>query len=152
MRAGVDGTPLPGAWFEVHLPMSRKNPYGLLLGPADERGELRISGAQLLGEARRIIDLFPMDYVSVEAAATGECDVRAVNRPGVERLRTAYETWRDTGYYPPDFSERMAELDLRLSELPEEGRIAVDAEGIPADAVELSVQSVPVGGEAPPHS
>lgn len=144
VRARVGRTSLARAWFEVHLPMTKKNAYGLLFGPADAEGELRVSQADLLGDARRIIDLFPMDYVTLEAASTGECSVRAVNRSAIERLRGAYETWSETGYYAADFLEQMSALDARLAELRPEAQIDVDASMTPPEALELRVEAVRV--------
>jgi hypothetical protein len=77
--AFVGDRPLAGAWFEVELPMHRKNSYTLLFGPADERGAVTISRQQLVRSVSQVNHLFPMDYTRLQGW-TREVVIKPVNR------------------------------------------------------------------------
>jgi hypothetical protein len=98
--------------------MDRKNNYRFTVGPADDAGGLHVSGTELRGSTVRINDLFPMDYVGLDAGWTGDLTVRAVDRKALERLRRAHETWGATGYYPDGFTDHLDALERALSTLP----------------------------------
>jgi hypothetical protein len=141
LTAAVADEGLAGAWFEVELPMQRKNNYGFPAGPADTEGRLTLTAADLTASVREEIDLFPMDYVGLTAGWTGELVVRAVNRPAVARLRDAHATWGDAGY-SPGFMADLDRLDGALSVHPPSTPIVVFA-AIEADK-EMPVRIVAV--------
>lgn len=134
LRAAIAGEPLRGAFFDVELSMARKNSFRLLIGPADARGEASISHEGIDVKVRSELDLFPMDYLGLDAAWTGVVVVRAVDRDALRRLRSAHETWGSTGGYPTGFPD--------LVEALEAGLAAFD----PAEPIE--VEAVAQGGNA----
>ena len=84
----MSGRPLAGAWFEIELPMRSKNSYAIPIGPADETGQLVVSGSRLRELIHEINHLFPTDYAGLDRW-NGELRVRPVNRPALERLHGA---------------------------------------------------------------
>jgi hypothetical protein len=146
-RAGDQ--PLPGAWFELELPMRTKCSYRVPVGPADENGEFRVSDAELRSAVERINDLFPMDYVGLNAGWTGELVLRPVDRQVLARLQDAYLTWRETGFYPARFAEHLAALKRTLDSLPREAPLQVTATVEPAGSPPVRTLFSRVGGAAP---
>jgi hypothetical protein len=124
----VGTTPLPGGLLEVELPMRQKNSFRFPLGPADSNGHLRITADDLAARARRINDLFPMDYVGLKAAWTGEVILKAVGRGGVRRLRQAHKTWSHTGVYAPDFRSQLDRLERALAAIDDHVPVAVEVD------------------------
>jgi hypothetical protein len=123
--------------------MSRKNSYTLPFGPADEQGQLVVSGNRLLASIQQINDLFPMDYSGLEGW-TGELRVKPVNRPAIERLRRAYELWSETGFYPADFEHELERLEQALEATPGQTTLSLEAETMPEHGVHVMVSSLPV--------
>jgi hypothetical protein len=101
--------------------MRRKNSYRFSLGPTDAEGELRITAEQLSGMARNINSFFLMDYVGLDAGWTGEIIIKPVDQKGLTRLRGAYETWGESGFYGSDFASDLDRLESALQ----------DADGVP---------------------
>lgn len=134
VTAQLSGHPLAGAFFDVELPMTRKNSFRILLGPTSEDGASSLTRTDILAKVKEEIDLFPMDYVGLEAGWTGELVVRVVDRPAIRRLRTAHETWGELGGYPDGFLELLDQLDARLALSKPTEPIDVSFEVEPADA------------------
>jgi hypothetical protein len=141
--AFVGDRPLAGAWFEVELPMHRKNSYTLLFGPADERGAVTISRQQLVRSVSQVNHLFPMDYTGLQGW-TREVVIKPVNRPAIDRLRRAHGTWGETDLYPPAFEEQLRLVERRLRDAPSSSCIEVHAEADPAGNVALKPCSLAV--------
>jgi len=129
--AKIAGHPLHGAFFEVELPMTRKNSFSILLGPADDGGTCSLTRNELLAKVKEEVDLFPMDYVDLPLGWTGEVVVAAVDRSGVRRLRSGYATWAEIGGYPEKFLELLDHLDSRL------------ARNAPAEPIEVAIDVEP---------
>jgi hypothetical protein len=130
ITAHISGRALSGAFFEIELPMRRKNSFRILLGPADEGGTASLSQNELLAKAKQEEELFPMDYVDLQSGWTGEVVVASVNRAAVRRLRSAFATWSQTGGYPEGFLQLLDDLDARLASTSpvEPIEVAVDIE------------------------
>jgi hypothetical protein len=114
---------LGGALVEIELPMDRKNPYHLIFGPADGSGYLKLTRADLVEAARKVIDGFPMDYVSLTATWAGSLSVTPVGRTAIGRLREASKLW--DSFYPPKFAGQLDELEEELTTV---------ADGAPVEA------------------
>lgn len=127
--------PLPGALVELELPMTRKNSFRLLFGPAAADGSVTIVGDEISAKVAEERNLFPMDYAGLEQGWTGEVVVRAVDRSAVERLRHAFETWGSVGSWPAKFPALLDDLEGRLAEGGEPNVIAVSVEVAPGDAL-----------------
>jgi len=125
LLASVNGTPLPGAWFALTLPMTAKNPYRLLFGPASSLGRLTIDREDVQREIKKVRDLFLMDYVDPGIAWTGVLEVHVLNRSDIANVLLAYDTYRVTGVYPADLPEKLTELDAALAD-HEAGELTVD--------------------------
>jgi hypothetical protein len=123
----TDGRPLPGAIVEIELPTKHKNNFRFPVGPTAQDGHMHISGSELADRAREINDLFPMDYVGLEASWTGELIVKPVNRQDIQRLRAAHATWAHTGFYPDDFTAQLDRLASTLADLATDTTLAVVA-------------------------
>lgn len=107
----VNGTPLPGGWVRVTLPMRTKNPFQLLFGPSSPSGSLVISRTDLLREIQKQRDLFLMDYADPAKEWSGELLLRPLNRADVQKVLKAYALYSSTGIYPPQIEEQLLHLD-----------------------------------------
>src|SRR5579875_1266958 len=125
LLVSANDRPLPGAFVDIELPTERKNNYRFPVGPADDDGRLRVSGADLAGWARRTNDLFLMDYSGLEGNWTGEIIATPTNRAGLTRLRNAHETWGHTGIYPETFLADLDRLAVTLDQLPAQTSLTV---------------------------
>src|ERR1700674_570984 len=66
-----------------------KNPCGLVFGPSDEQGRIVVMRDQIIGEARKTLELFLMDYGDLEIEWTGKLRVTPMNRKSIERALLA---------------------------------------------------------------
>lgn len=146
LAASTRNLGVPGALFELELPMRRKNSYRFPVGPADNSGAVHISAAQLAGMVGAINDLLPMDYVGLAAGWTGEIRVRPVNKSSVRRLESAFDIWGHTGIYPAGFVDALHALDRQLSSLGADAVIDVEASATPEGSVRISVEPLPAQG------
>jgi hypothetical protein len=85
--------------------MTCKNSYHIVVGPADNAGEILVSGSELAAEVYRAIELAMMDYVPLPAGWTGEIIIRPVTTADLGQLRHGYETWKASGAFPKGLSE-----------------------------------------------
>jgi hypothetical protein len=131
VTAHISGHALNGAFFEIELPMRRKNSFRILLGPTDAGGTVSLTRNELLAKAKQEEELFPMDYVDLQSGWTGEVVVAGVDRAAIRTLRSAFATWSEAGGYPERFLPLLDELDERL------------AAASPAEPIEVAVDVVP---------
>ena len=110
LKAFADGVPLPGAWFMLQLPTS-KNPVVVVLGPADEHGELKCSREDLSREHERAVSTGIMDH----GAWTQEIFVQVVSREDLPGLRRGYELWAPAVPFSADYLEKLEVLEGRLA-------------------------------------
>lgn len=146
LSAAIGDSPLSAAFFELVLPMVRKNSYRLPVGPADECGRLVLSRDEIEDTIHRINDLFPMDYLGLQAGWSGEVHVQPVNRSGVQRLRNAIATWGHTGIYSAALVEGLVTLDRFLAAVEPSALIRVTSSAEPVDAASISVTELQAGG------
>lgn len=138
VTALLDDQPMGKAWLVVELEMDHKNDYGLLFGPTDASGKLVIKDMDLRQQAKKQLDLFPMDYVSPEGAWTGAMKIRVLNRTDVVNLQNAYETWKDAGLYPADFPLHLSRLQAQL-EANRDRRLSARVHIPESEAVQIQV-------------
>src|SRR5262245_54195658 len=126
LSAYANGDPLPGALFRIELPMSRKNDYVFLIGPADEAGRYEATGAQLEAETQRTNSLLLMDFVGLGAGWTGEINVQAVGRNGLRLARQGYDTWAAADVFPADYVDWLDRLEAELARLSSTAELTVE--------------------------
>jgi hypothetical protein len=90
------GRPLTKAWVLVRLGTVRRNPHEMLAGPTDDHGRVVVSRLQIEENARRTIEMTPMDYVGLDAW-DGSIHVEALNRERVRDAVSAVGVWEDLG-------------------------------------------------------
>jgi len=109
---------IQGMFVMLTFVMARKNPFNLLFGPSDGRGEIEVTRDQILEEANKSMELFLMDYADIESYWTGKLKVTPMNRDAVERALSAYRLFR--GYnYPSGYEENLRTADASLVRLRE---------------------------------
>lgn len=137
----LGGDRLAGAFVEVALPMWRKTPYHLLLGPADEHGVIERSQAELLDQIHIVQHTGLMDY-SGPADWTGAMIVTALDREDAKRAVDGYGVWGEAvpDAYPPGFPRLMEALAERL-ERAAGASLAVTVTFEPSSGIEVHTRS-----------
>lgn len=79
---------------------AKKSPFDFVFGPSDTEGKIEISRDQIILEARKTIDLFPMDYWNIESDWTGVLRVTPMNRESITRALSAVRLYRSHDYRP----------------------------------------------------
>ena len=85
----TDGQEMKGVSVMLKFLTARKNPYDLVFGPSDEQGRIVVMRDQIIGEARKTLELFLMDYGDLEIEWTGKLRVTPMNRKSIERALLA---------------------------------------------------------------
>lgn len=96
--------------------MHAKNPYHLMFGPADERGVMEVTDAELIAEARTEQTLALMDYAAFPEEWTGEIWVEIIDLARLERVREAIGIYGAVNYQP-GIETRLSEYEVRLREV-----------------------------------
>jgi hypothetical protein len=94
----VGGLPTAGMFVMLKFQTGKKNPFNLLFGPSDEQGKIEVSRDNILSEARKEIDLFPMDHWNMEVDWTGALRVTPTNRESLARALCATRLFRSYDY------------------------------------------------------
>jgi hypothetical protein len=94
--------------------MKTKNPFRLLFGPASPEGAFVATRDDIVGEIKKVRDLFLMDYDDPSIAWTGRLEVRVLSRSDIANLLLAYGTYGSAGGYPPDLPRQLMDLDAKL--------------------------------------
>lgn len=95
---------------------AKKNPFNLAFGPSDEQGKVIVSRDQILLEARKTIDLFPMDHWNIEFDWTGALQATPRNRESLSRALSAIRLFRSYDY-PPGYEEALRTADATLIQI-----------------------------------
>lgn len=115
-RITTDGIPVPDMFISAKVKMNRKNDYDLAFGPTDEAGEITVSKKEILEEAKKLADLFIMDYVGVESHHAGDVLVTVFDASDIDRAITAYEMFASAGVaYPPNWKEHLRKARAAFS-------------------------------------
>jgi hypothetical protein len=80
--------------------MRERNDFHLLFGPADDVGEIHISGDEIAARTAQQEDLFPMDYITFPGGWTGRIDAEVLNLAAIERFRFAAALWNQLAFRP----------------------------------------------------
>jgi hypothetical protein len=114
MRALIGDEALPGAWVTITLPMKRKNDFHLLVGSADDGGEVEVSREEVLRDVQKTTELSLMDYADL-SHWDGSMIFRVLDRDGVKRLLSARKIWGEAArIHTPDDIELMQRYDNTL--------------------------------------
>lgn len=110
MKAFAGDGEFPGAAFALTLPTT-KNLIALLpIGPGDDLGEYRLSGARLDQLIRDVCSLAMMDYGEL----LNELWVRVVNLADIASCRRGYEVWGSSGVFPDGYLEMLEAFEASL--------------------------------------
>lgn len=110
----VGGLPTAGMFVILKFLTARKNPYELAFGPSNEMGKIEVSGDHILCEARKVADLFPMDYWNIEVDWTCAIHVTPMNRDSLARALSAARLFRSFDY-GPGYEESLRAADAILA-------------------------------------
>jgi hypothetical protein len=114
----ADGLPWPGGWALLRVPMSAKNDFNLVVGPADDAGVITRSWADVVADCDRQRDLFLMDYGDPRILWSGSVAVEPMDSEAVYRVLDAYRVF-GPAFYPPGFESAMRSLRARLMAEPD---------------------------------
>lgn len=110
----VGGQPTAGMFVMVKFLTVRKNPYELAFGPSNELGKIEVSRDHILSEARKVVDLFPMDHWNIEVDWAGALRVTPMNRESLARALSAPRLFRSYDY-GPGYEESLRAADAILA-------------------------------------
>ena len=111
----VGGQPTTGMLVMLKFFTARKNPYQLVFGPSNEQGKIEVSRDQILSEARKTADLFPMDHWNIEVDWSGVLQVTPMNRESLGRALSAMRLFH-TYDYGEGYEESLRAADAILGQ------------------------------------
>ena len=114
MRVFADDRPAPGMFVCVTIRTTRRNDYGLGIGPTDEHGELVLLRSELLCQAGSPAALRALRCGHPERDFAGEIVVRPLDRAALERADTAYRHYRQTALYSPEYAAQLQQARALL--------------------------------------
>ncbi len=94
---------------------SKRNPFDFVFGPSDAQGKIEVSRDQILSEARKTIDLFPMDHWNIEVDWTGVLRATPMNRESLGRALSAVRLFGSHNY-ASGYEESLRAADAILAE------------------------------------
>src|SRR5215467_10395609 len=100
-----------GMLVMLEFQVVRKGPYSFFFGPSDLRGRIEVSRDQILSEAKKEIDLFPMDHWNIEVDWTDVLRVTPVNREGLARALKAFHLYRGSHDYGHGYEASLRAAD-----------------------------------------
>ena len=110
LKAFAGDDPLPGAGFGIALPTTRTPIMLFPVGPADEDGEYRVDGQQLITAARKASGFGVQDH----GPMLGELWVRVLNRQDIASMRTGFDSWSIPSAFPDGYPQQLAALESAL--------------------------------------
>ena len=133
----VDDAPVAGAWVTATLHMSEKTDFISFHGPADEKGTVVITGADILQWTRRNRAFAPGDYADPEQDWAGSLTLTPLTPEAAKAAIKFYKMFQDQLGYPETFSrdlrtmisavepfkEQMMALTLTATDPPEAAEI-----------------------------
>ena len=138
----VGDQPMAGMFAIVKFLAARKNPYELVFGPSNDLGKIEVSRDHILSDARKVVDLFPMDYWNIEVDWTGALRVTPMNRESLARALSATRLFRSYDY-GPGYEESLMAADAilaRKGKAEMTATVQCDAKGrVAIEAVRVSV-------------
>jgi hypothetical protein len=120
----TNGQEMKGTFVMLKFLTAKKNPYDLVFGPSDEQGRIVVMRDQIIGEARKTLELFLMDYGDLETEWTGKLRVTPMNRESIERALSALRLFGRVHEYPPGYEESLKAADALLAQRGEADLIA----------------------------
>lgn len=104
-----------GVFVMLKFVVARKNPYNLVFGPSDKQGKVEVSRHQIIAEAKKTMELFPMDHWNIDVDWTGVLCVTPMNREALARALSAFRLFRGNYDYSPGYEELLRAADAILA-------------------------------------
>lgn len=142
ITTGVGGRPAPGMLVLFKFLALKKSPFDFVFDPSDAQGKIEVSRDQILLEARKTIDLFPMDHWNIEADWNGVLRVTPMNREALARALSAIRLFRSYDS-PPGYEEALRTADAILARTSK-GEMTVTVECDGKEPVSVETISVAV--------
>lgn len=119
-------------FVRIGIKTSFKNDFGFAFGPTNKDGIILITREDLREAARKEKAVAMMDFGDPEYDATGDLEVRTLNRDALERAIKAYDIYYVSGIYPPRYAEHIQEARIILAE-KQPAKLSVDVQATPSE-------------------
>jgi len=139
------GNPLTGVPVKLIFLMGKKNHHSFVFGPSDATGKISILDDEIKREARKTMELFPMDYADIEAHWTGRLRVIPMNREAIKAALSARRQFR-TYQFPPHYEEMLLAADVILSRIPKTTTLEATVRCEPEHGATVEAVTVEPGG------
>jgi hypothetical protein len=123
----VNELPMAGLLARLEFPMMRRSHFEFIFGPSDAAGKILISAAELRDEARKSMELCPMDFMEIDSGWTGQLVVTPVNLPSAGNALEAVRLFKDFPFRKGYEAALLASREL-LNQTPE-GLMTASVEG-----------------------
>jgi len=110
----VGEQPTMGMLVILKFLTARKNSFDFAFGPSNVKGVIEVSRDEILSEARKTIDLFPMDHWNIEVDWTGVLRATPMNRESLGRALSAVRLFGSHNY-APGYEESLKAADAILA-------------------------------------
>jgi hypothetical protein len=133
----VDDAPVAGAWVTATLHMNDKTDFVSFHGPADEKGLVVVTGADILHFAQRNRAFAPNDYLDPETDWAGTLTLTPLTREAARAAIKFYKMFQEQLDYPETFSQDLRAMITTLEPFKEQTMALTLAASDPPEAADI---------------
>jgi hypothetical protein len=133
----VDDAPVAGAWVTATLHMNEKTDFISFHGPADEKGTVVITGAEILQWTNRNRAFAPGDYADPEQDWAGSLTLTPVTPEAARAAIKFYKMFQEQLDYPETFSQDLRAMISAVEPFKEQMMALTLTAADPPEAAEI---------------
>jgi hypothetical protein len=133
----VADTPVPGAWVTATLHMNDKTDFVSFHGPADDEGQVVVTGEDILQWTKRNRAFAPNDYLDPEEEWAGRLTLAPLTPEAARAAIKFYKMFQDQLDYPETFSRDLRTMITTVEPFKEQMMALTLAAADPAEAAEI---------------
>jgi hypothetical protein len=137
VACAVDDAPVAGAWVTATLHMNDKTDFVSFHGPADDKGTVVVTGADILAWTKRNRAFAPGDYLDPEQDWAGTLTLTPLTQEAARAAIKFFKMFEDKLDYPETFSKDLREMITTVEPLKGQMMALTLAASDPPEAAEI---------------
>ena len=137
VACAVDDAPVAGAWVTATLHMNDKTDFVSFHGPADDKGIIVVTGADILTWTKRNRAFAPGDYLDPEQDWAGTLTLTPLTQEAARAAIKFFKMFEDKLDYPETFSKDLREMITTVEPLKGQMMALTLAASDPPEAAEI---------------